>query len=209
MRRILLVVAFVLLLPLGPARASVITFAFTGTVDNDPFGVFGDATLQGEFTFDSAIAQVLDTAQSGGYADAGGVYAMRVAFSGVLDSSVAGPFAADELNITVNDDFPGPLDQYLVTGTSPSDPFLQIGLTLSDFTGTAFTSTALPLLPPMLAAFESARFELFAGTADLPIEAEGELSSLRCAAGCAVPEPGELYLLGAALALLLRRRAMR
>ena len=28
-----------------------------------------------------------------------------------------GPYIADKLNITVNNNFPGPLDEYLVTGT--------------------------------------------------------------------------------------------
>jgi len=209
MHKVLLLVALFALLPVAGARADVRTFSFSGTVDNDPFGVFGDAAFTGEFSFDTAIAQVLDTPQSGGYAGAGGVYGMHVSFAGVLDPAVAGPFTADALNITVNNDFPGPMDQYLVTGTSSVAPFLQIGLALSDFTGSAFAATALPLVPPSLGAFQSLRFELFAGTLDSPIEAEGTLATLRCAAGCTVPEPAAPLLMAVALAAaaLSRRRA--
>lgn len=193
----------------GAAAACMpITFAFEGSIDNDPFGVFDSAAFAGEYTFDSDIPQVVSTLETGGYAGSGGVYRMTVAFTGTLDPAVSGPYDADTLNITVNNDFFGPLDQYLVTARSSLDPALLIELTLSDFTGTAFSSTARPLRPPNLAAFSSARFALFGGTLDNPIEAEGALEGLRCTAGCAsVPEPPAGALTAAALlALALTRR---
>src|SRR5437660_668558 len=111
-----LLVVCALVFPLAAVHATPITFAFTGFVDNDPFGLFDTATFEGSYTFDTTIPQVLSTPESGGYAGSGGVYDMTVSFTAPLDPSVAGPYLADTLNITVNNNFPGPLDQYLVTG---------------------------------------------------------------------------------------------
>jgi len=187
----------------GAAQATPVTFAFSGSIDNDPFGVFDSATFDGTYTFDSTIPEVLSTPNSRGFADTGSAVSMTVAFAGALDPSVAGPYVADTLNITINNDFPGPLDQYLVTGTSSVDSLFALELTLEDFTGTAFSALALPLTPPSLAAFTSVRFALFDGTLDNPVEAEGELSRLECVAGCRtveVPEPGMMLELTSALA---------
>jgi PEP-CTERM motif len=199
------------LLPICAAQASPNMFSFTGAIDNDPFGVFDNATFDGSYTFDSTMTQVLNSANSGGYAGSGGIFNMNVAFTGTLDPSVAGPYIADTLNITVNNNFPGPLDEYLVTGTSSTDSMLSMEIRLDDFSGTAFSNTSLPLTPPSLAAFTSVRFALFDGTLDNPIEAEDVLRTLQCTAGCGrtVPEPNAILLLGAALGAfgLSRRRA--
>jgi len=194
------------------AETRPITFAFTRAVDNDPFGVFGGASFAGTYTFDSTMPQVLATSNSGGYAGTGPLFSMSVAFAAALDPSVSGPYTADSLNITVNRNFPGPLDEYLVTGRSSNDGGLSIELTLDDFTATAFASTVLPLLPPSLSAFASPRFALFGGTLDNPIEAEGVLRTLRCTSGCAaiVAEPDPMLLFAAAMcALALVRRRGR
>jgi hypothetical protein len=211
MKRRLLVGLLVALMPLCAVQASPITFTFSGAIDNDPFGVFDSATFAGTYTFDSTMTQVLSTPTSGGYAGSGGVFNMNVAFTGTLDPSVAGPYNADALNITVNNNFPGPLDEYLVTGTSSTDPMLSIEIRLDDFTATALSNTSLPLTAPSLAAFTSVRFALFAGDVNNPIEAEGVLRTLQCGAACisGVPEPGALQLFGVALGAFgfARRRA--
>ena len=208
MTRQLLVGLLTTLLCVCTAHASLIRFAFTGVIDNDPFGVFDNATFAGSYTFDSTMTQVLNTANSGGYAGSGGIFNMNVAFTGTLDPSVDGPYIADTLNITVNNNFPGPLDEYLVTGTSSTDSMLSIEIRLDDSSGTAFSNTSLPLTPPSLAAFTLVRFAVFDGTLDSPIEAEGMLRTLECTAGCGtVPEPNAMLLLGVALgALGLARR---
>jgi hypothetical protein len=192
--------------------AGPVTFTYSGTVTNDPFGVFGSATFTGQYTFDSNTPEVLNTANSGGYAGAGGIFAMSVVFAGTAGGALDGvPFVADMLNISVNNDFPGPLDQYLVTGTSSTDPNLSIELTLNDFTGTAFNNTLLPLSPPNLANFSDPEFAFFGGTVDNPLEAEGVLTSLGVGAA-PVPEPSNAALLSAGLAMvacLLRFQLIR
>jgi hypothetical protein len=45
MTRKLLVCLLAALLPICAAQASLITFAFTGVIDNDPFRVFDNATF--------------------------------------------------------------------------------------------------------------------------------------------------------------------
>ena len=205
-----LLIALLALLPICAAQATPVTFSFTGMVDNDPFAAFDTATFAGSYTFDSNIPQVLATPNSGGYADTGASVNMTVLFVGTLDPTVVGPYIADTLNITINNDFPGPLDEYLVTGTSSTDSMLSIEIRLDDFSGTAFSNTSLPLTAPNLAAFTSVRFALFDGTLDNPIEAEGVLRTLQCTAGCGrtVPEPNVMLLLCVALGAvgLARRR---
>jgi PEP-CTERM motif len=211
MRRRLQLGVLLALLPICAAQANPIIIAFVGVIDNDPFGVFDNTTFAGNYTFDSVMPQVLATPNSGGYAGSGGVFNMNVAFTGTLDPSVDGPYIADTLNIAVNNNFPGPLDEYLVTGTSSTESFLSIEIRLDDLTGTAFSNTSLPLTGPNLAAFASVRFALFDGTLDNLIEAEGALRSLQCTMGCGrtVPEPNPMLLFGVALAALwlARRRA--
>jgi hypothetical protein len=194
------------------ASADPITFTFTGAVDNDPFGVFGTASFTGSYTFASNTPQVLNTAQSGGYTGMGGIFAMTVSFTGTVGGALDGtPFSGDTVNITVNRNLPGPLDEYLVTGTSSTDSNLSIELTLDDNTGTAFSNTSLPLSPPSLASFTSRRFALFDGTPDNPVETEGALTTLTCASGCgaAVPEPSYTTLLAAGIGALLWTRRRR
>ena len=207
MRNPIPAIVAVLILGAGAASADVVTFAFTGTIDNDPFGVFGTAAFSGNYTFDSATLQVLNTPTSGGYAGSGGIFSMSVSFTGTMGGALDGlPFLGDTLNITVNNGFPGPLDEYLATVTSSVDSAFFLELRLDDGTGTAFSNTLLPLTPPSLGGFSSKRFALFAGTLDNPLEAEGTVSTLTCTSGCAVstvPEPSSVTLLATAGGVLL------
>jgi hypothetical protein len=74
-----------------------------------------------------------------------------------------------------------------VTGTSTLDPNLSIEIALSDFTGTVFSNTLLPLSQPNPGNFTVANFALFGGSVDNPIEAEGTLNP-----STATPEPTNL-----------------
>jgi hypothetical protein len=162
MRHCILAIAAAFLLGVGAAAAAPITFAFSGTIDNDPFGVFGTAAFSASYTFDSATPQVLNTPSSGGYAGSGGIFAISASFTGTIGGTLDGlPFLGDTLNITVNNNFPGPLDEYLVTGTSSVDSALFIELRMDDSAGTAFSNTLLPLAAPSLASFSSSRFDLY------------------------------------------------
>ena len=88
MKRQLLVGLLTALLCVCTAQASLIRFAFTGVIDNDPFGVFDHASFAGSYTFDSTMSQVLATPNSSGYAGSGGSFNMNVSFTGTLDPPV-------------------------------------------------------------------------------------------------------------------------
>jgi hypothetical protein len=191
----------ILLFSIATVWANPIQVNFAGTVNNDPYGVFGNAAFTGQYTFDSNMAQVLNTPNAAGYAGAGGVFSMAVMFTGTVGGALDGMrFTADALNITVENDFPGPLDEYLVTGTSSADSNLTIEITLSDFTGTAFSNTQLPLVAPNPADFSAADFALFDGDADNPMEADGTLNS--APAVPSAPEPSSLALCSLAFAVV-------
>jgi hypothetical protein len=175
------------------ASAAPITFSFTGTVTDDPFGLssFG-APIFGDYTFDSASVDAIPGPAAGSYTSIGPAFGFNANVDG-MPFSVSG-----SLNVSVLDAF---IDQYLVTA---SDGTLTLEIFLEDSTGTAFSSDALPLTPPLLSSFDTRQFRFFAPDAEFL----GTVDTLVCTAGCdggangRVPEPGMLWLLGAALAAL-------
>ncbi len=182
----------------GPVLASPVTFTFTGTLTDDPYGLssFG-APIAGSFTFDSAAVDAIADPATGSYASGGAGYGFTVDVDGI-----AYAVAGNATVVTTND---LGVDQYGVIATDGS---LTLELFLQDFTQAALTSDALLPLPPSLAAFGSRRFELFSDDAEFG----GDLASLVCTAGCAapaaIPEPGSLLLvaLGAGAFAIRRRR---
>src|SRR5262245_49944956 len=140
-------------------QAGPLTFAYTGTVSqdplldpSDPFGgtiAFG-TSFSGSFTFQS-------TTPDGDPSANGGPYTWS---PGSLGASVGGnPFTATELlNIGVGNNFSGK-DFYTVFASNTSGPdTFDISLTLQDNDGTALSGAALLTDAPNFAAFEIRTF---------------------------------------------------
>lgn len=172
------------------AHAQPITFSYTGTVTDDPFGLssFG-APISGTYTFDSAAVDSIPSPATGSFASSGSGIGFTANVDGT-DHSVLSTLTVNTANNV------GGVDQY---GAIALDGMLTLELFLEDATGTALASDALPLLPPALASFGVHQFRLFSDDAEFL----GSVTSLTCTAGCStqpVPEPGALLLVGSALA---------
>ena len=192
----------------GAATAAPVTYAFTGSVSDDPFGV-GLASFSGTYTFDSAAVDLVAASHTGSYTSSGVAFGIAVVFDGGAVSVDLYGLPTTVLNIGVADNFAGPVDQYAVTGLAGS---VELGLFFEDTLASAFSSDGLPVPAPLLAAFSFRQFRWFDTDAANPHEILGNIESLSCVAGCdsvPVPEPGSLWLAGLTLsagALATRRR---
>lgn len=181
-----------------PAAAAPVTFQFSGHLEEiaalDPSSPFPDPVVfgtpfTGSYTFDGlATDGVPADPNTGSYASAGPPYAFNLSLAGL-------GFAFGAVDIGIANDYPGPLDQYLVTyAENPSGANITgvlLEITLQDFSGTAFSSDALPLVPPTLTDFVVRRF-FFTDTIDgNQVEVAGVIDALAVAA---VPEPSSLPL---------------
>jgi hypothetical protein len=171
-------------------HAAPVTFSFTGSVTDDPYGL-GFVSFVGSYTFESAALDAAPAASTGSYDSSGAGFGIAVDFDGgAATASVLGT-----LNIGIANDFAGPVDQYTVTGLSGT---VELGLFFEDLTATALGSDALPQLTPALADYAFRQFRWFDTDTNDPREILGTVDSLVCTAGCnavAVPEPGSLLLL--------------
>src|SRR5262245_17946613 len=120
--------------------ATPVTFSFTGTVTDDPFGLssFG-APIFGSYTFDSAAVDSIASPATGSFASAGAGFGFTANVDGT-NYSVLGTLTVNTAN-----NIAGGVDQY---GAIAQDSLLDLELFLQDATGTALASDALPLLPP-------------------------------------------------------------
>jgi hypothetical protein len=198
-----------LILLASVANAAPITFQFTGIVDStiafydpafidDPSG----ATFTGIYTFDDNATDTVAGSSSGGYVG-----------SGVTLSVTNQSFSFASVNIGVNN-FVG-LDQYLV---SFADAITFLSIRLEDAQAGAFSTDALPLLPPALAPFETRfmTFQLSDPGFNALVDFNGTITALECVTGCdqqppvtPVPEPATVSLLAAGLGVLAARRRAR
>jgi hypothetical protein len=200
-----LVLACVVAVTPGAALAFPITFAFTGTVTDDPFGLssFG-APISGTFTFESTAVDTIPGPATGSYTSSGASFH----FDANVDGTPFSIVGATTINVANN--IAG-VDQY---GVIAIDGGLTLELFFQDASGSGLSSDALPLLAPNTGAFAFRQFRLFSDDAEFL----GDVTSLVCSSGCTVqqvpePEPLSLLAIGAVFALLrnarLRRRAKR
>lgn len=170
----------------GLADAAPVTFSFTGTVTDDPFGLssFG-APISGSFSFDTAAVDSIANAANGSFASVGPGFGFSTTVDGTNYASVGALTVNTANNVAVG-------DQY---GVIASDAVLSLELFLQDATAFALSSDGLPTLPPALAAFGFRQFRLFSDDAEFL----GTVDTLACTAGCTVAEPGSLSLVLLAL----------
>lgn len=189
---------------LAPAAvsASPVTFGFTGSLTDDPFGLSRlGAPISGAFSFDSTAVDMIAALSTGSYSSSGNAYRFDANVDGMAYSALAGTTVN-----TANDI--GGVDQY---GAIAIYGDLTLELFLQDPTATSLSSAALPLTPPSLGAFAIRQFRLFSDSAEFL----GDVTGLVCTSGCAVhavPEPNTLLLLslgGAALLVVSASRVSR
>jgi len=181
------------------AGAAPIKFEFTATVEQvfatgTGLGVTTGMAVTGSITWDPADPR------------AGGPYPTISVQIPAVGYSLTPPDTTSSFQIT--DRSPGGGNDIFIVRSNPSG-IGTIEFRLSDSTGTALSSTAIPLTPPDVASFSAyptSFLNVFAGgTAPTQIM-RGRITSLTLA----VPEPHLAALLGiAGVALLGARRAAR
>jgi hypothetical protein len=197
----------VLMLP-ALTHAGSITFNFVGTVTQVPVDDLGSGiqplnSITGSFTFDSTAIDAISGPTSGSYTSSGAAFGMTV----VIGASAVSFSESGLLNLGILDSF---VDQYTVHATSTG---LVMDLFFQDNTATSFSSDALPLTPPSLAAFAQRDFHLDeTDVAGNETQVDGTITSLTCGSGCvasSVPEPSCAGLLFTGATLLGGLRSAR
>ena len=137
----------ILVCGVGSASAAVLTFRFTGTVTfvgGTPFGLSPSIgqQVQGSFTYDTSLPPAFDTGSVAGYIQPPpsgmSVVISDVTFRSQGDASLA---VINSPGFDVFNGFFIPISAGGVLQPSPSNKVFQLG----DFSGTALSSTALPL----------------------------------------------------------------
>jgi hypothetical protein len=202
---LLAIVGLLTFLGTPEVRAAPVQFTFTGSVTDIPVNdtslvVSPGDSIIGSYTFESTTPDGAASATEGSYtAPSGAPYGLSVTIGG-------NPFSTqDFLNIGIaNFGLLG--DVYTVLGCSPDVGCtdLELEIALRDIDGTAFSSDALPLTPPLLSLFEIRTFHVFALLGGNELQIEGTIDALTCptCVPTPIPEPGTLGLMVAGLVLV-------
>ena len=196
------------------ATAAPITFNFTATQISaqTPGGLASlaapFATITGSFTYDTAVPASTSNSVDAQY-PTGALFVTQFNVG-------TGVFSAPFQIVVINNVSPsGDAFQLLTGGAAPGTPqgtYDLVSLTLSDTTGTALTSTALPNSLSLFASSNSLTFQRFSvdasgGSTFLGATNYG-LTSLQLAP-TTVPEPATMVLLCSGLAAAGLRRRLR
>lgn len=137
----------------GSAAAVPITFAFTGivrgmvdTINLDPFGASVGDPVSGQFTFESTTPNTGSPGE-GEYVH-GPSFAFDITIGTVTENGFLGQINVTPTTTSGSSRYSS-LGFFLFSGE-----FVLMELVLEDSSGTAITSTDLPLVPPDLAEFD-------------------------------------------------------
>jgi len=205
MPRLWTLAGIVVSLSLSPAssRATVVGIEFTGLLDFvEPGLPFSNAThvgdvFRGTYSYDTSAMDTLpDNSSLGAYRFPNS--ALSVEF-GPFGISTAG------FGITVYNVHSPLVDRYSVFASSGVSAFdllwRELGFTLADTTGTAFTSDALPLGPPNLQDFQFERVFLLTQAGARDPSLRGTVTSL-----ATFPEPATFSLVAIGALYTLKRK---